>query len=377
MANGPTIDGFHLLIPGSIDQQTGGYAYDRNIVASARGLGCAVTVHELAGRFPLADAATVAGAARCLAAIPDGAVVVIDGLALPALPSVLAAAGARLRLVGLVHHPCSLETGLTADMAAGLERDERAALACCRAVVVTSGHTRDMLARLDLAAGNPVHVVRPGVARREVGPLTTRPLPSCGPLRLLCVATVTARKGHDILVRALARLDLDWCPDWQLDCIGALDRDVDAVAALRDLIARLGLTDRVRLLGAQPMDRVGAAYRRADVFVLPSRYEGYGMVFAEAMAHGLPIVAATGGAVPETVPEQAGVLVAVDDVDGLARALAAVIASPERRARLAGGARAAARALPEWRVQGQKFLEFLAAVGVASAATPARRVATR
>lgn len=367
MAETAPIKGFHLLVPGPIDQPTGGYAYDRAIVDAARHDGFAVAVHELAGRFPQGDAATRAAAERVLQAVPDGETVVIDGLALPALAPLLDAARRRLRLVALVHHPCRLETGLPDDVAMRLEERERAALGACSAVVVTSGHTRAMLARLDMAADNPVHVVRPGVAFPAPSPDRDLARRASSPVRLLCVASVTARKGHDVLVQALVKLDREiapsrpsW-PDWRLDCIGALDRDGPAVAGLKAMIAREGLADKIHLRGAQPPDRVGQAYAEADIFVLASRYEGYGMVLAEAMTHGLPVVATAGGAVAETVPQEAGVLVAVDDVDALAHALADLIAAPDRRARLAHGALAASGALPDWRAQARRFMDAIAA----------------
>lgn len=295
MAATAAIKGFHLLVPGSIDQPTGGYAYDRAIVETLRRDGIAVIVHELAGQFPLGDQTAQAAGACALAACGDGETVVVDGLALPALGPLLRAACSRLRVIALIHHPCHLETGLSEALARRLEERERAALEACAAVVVTSGHTRAMLAHLDMAVGKPVHVVRPGViASRFEGPAVPRSRRSAGPVRLLCVASVIARKGHDVLVEALARMERelapafqDW-PDWRLTCVGALDRAPDVVAAVKAAISRHGLAGKIRLEGTQPRARIEQAYSQADIFVLASRYEGYGMVLAEAMAHGLP-----------------------------------------------------------------------------------------
>src|SRR6185503_11127611 len=111
-------------------------------------------------------------------------------------------------------------------------------------------------------------------------------------LTMLCVATLTPRKGHDILFRALAALPHR---HWRLRCAGSLDRDP---ALVRQLIARLrheGLEDRVDLLGDLDAERLGVEYDRSDLFVLSTRYEGFGMAVAEALARGLPVVSTATG----------------------------------------------------------------------------------
>jgi glycosyltransferase involved in cell wall biosynthesis len=168
---------------------------------------------------------------------------------------------------------------------------------------------------------------------------------STGPVNLLTAATLTPRKGHLILAAALARLaDLDW--RWQ--CIGSTERDPATTAALREFIAAHGLGDRVDIAGEWPPDRLAAAYRAADCLVLPSFHEGYGMAFAEALARGLPVVACRAGAVPDLVPESAGILVPPGDVAALAVALRQIIADPALRRRLAAGAAAVGATLPDW-----------------------------
>jgi glycosyltransferase involved in cell wall biosynthesis len=136
--------------------------------------------------------------------------------------------------------------------------------------------------------------------------------------------------------------------DWRLRCIGSLTRDPAAVAALREAIARHALADRVALVGERRPEELAAEYQAADCFVLPSFHEGYGMAFAEALAHGLPVIAARAGAVPRTVPESAGLIVPPGDVAALAAALQRVMAEPDLRRRLAAGALAAGARLPDW-----------------------------
>jgi glycosyltransferase involved in cell wall biosynthesis len=162
---------------------------------------------------------------------------------------------------------------------------------------------------------------------------------------LLCVANLVPRKGHELLVEALARIrDLDW----SLSCVGSVERDPTTARAVRSRIRAAGLGRRITLSGECPPQSVAQAYRAADAFVLPSFHEGYGMVYAEAMAHGLPVIATTAGAIPETVPPQAGLLVPPGDPAALARAVRRVIAQPLLAARLALGSRAIGTHLPDW-----------------------------
>jgi glycosyltransferase involved in cell wall biosynthesis len=331
-----------LVVPGPLDQRTGGYIYDRRIAEGLRTLGWTVTVHELAGGFPIVDAAARAAAAEALAAMPAAGLPVIDGLALPAFVD--------LRLpapwVALVHHPLALETGLCVADAEALAAVERRLLAAAARVIVTSPQTRRDLAGYDVAAAR-VGVVLPGT---EPAPLA-RGSGRTG-LALLCVASLTARKGHLVLLEALAGVrDLAW----RLTCIGSPDRDPPTAAALRAATERFGLEDRVQLLGEQTEAGLQPFYDAADLFVLPSFHEGYGMALAEALARGLPIVSTTAGAIPDTVPAAAGILVPPGDPQALAAALRRVLTEPDLRRRLAAGARAARSTLPTWAVAAGTF----------------------
>ena len=173
---------------------------------------------------------------------------------------------------------------------------------------------------------------------------------------MLSVGAVVPRKGFDVLVAALATLgDLSW----QLTIAGDRRRDPQTATQLNADIARYELTDRIKVLGALPAEILSALYSRADLFVLASRYEGYGMAYAEAIAHGLPVIGTTAGAIPDTVPIGAGVLVAPDDVDSLARALRRTIENPDERQRLAKAAREAASRLPTWQDSAKIFARAL------------------
>ena len=125
------------------------------------------------------------------------------------------------------------------------------------------------------------------------------------------------------------------------------------------LVERYKLRPRTSLLGAVSTSRLAELYALTELFVLPSRYEGFGMAYAEAIAHGLPVVGTTGGAIPETVPETAGVLIPPDDVPALAAALRHLIESPRERAQLAEGARVAAKDLPTWAESAKLFSDAM------------------
>ena len=340
-----------FLVPGSIDQLTGGYLFDRKVVEGMRALGRTVTVAELAGCYPDADDVARAAAAESLSRLPPQSTVVIDGLALPAFTECLQPEARRLRLIGFVHHPLSVETGLGPAEARRYAALEARLWPLLKGILCPSAST----ARAVIASGVPdqrVAVAPPGTDKpRIVGKRDAQ-----WPLRLLAVGAVTPRKGYLLLVDALSELR-DF--DWRLTCVGSLERDRASAAALRSAIAAHGLGGRVSLIGERPPERLSALYQDADLFVLPSYHEGYGMVYAEALAHGLPVVATTAGAIPDTVPASASILVPPGDAAALREALRQVFADERLRSRLAAGAAEAATTLPDWPTAARRWAAAL------------------
>jgi glycosyltransferase involved in cell wall biosynthesis len=270
----------------------------------------------------------------------DGSLVVIDGLAYGALPELAEAEGRRLRLIALVHHPLAGETDLSPAKAALLFRSERRALSMASAVIVTSCTTAARLIQDYSVPRERLAVALPG---SDPAMQVSSAADSGGVVDLLSIATVTHRKGHDLLVEALARLaDLSWT----CNIVGSLDRSPEFAAKVRRQITAYGLDQRVHLWGSMP--DLSPFYECADIFVLASRYEGYGMVFAEALQHGLPVVATTAGAIPEAVPPTAGLLVPPEDVAAISAAIRRLIVDPTERGGYSAGARAAAALLPGW-----------------------------
>jgi len=326
-----------FAVPGDLATPTGGYAYDRRMIAELRELGWRPEVLNLGGGFPRPSALTRAAANAHLADVPKGRPIVIDGLALGVLPDAAETLNVTHPLIALVHHPLALETGLIPDEAAALRESERRALSFARAVVANSPTTARALASDYGVPAERITIAPPGTDRAAA---VARH--HSGPIALLAVGAIVPRKGYDVLVEALAGLlDLPWL----LSIVGD-DRDPPTAAKLRADIEHHRLGPRVSLVGAIQPSRLAELYAASDLFVLPSRYEGFGMAYAEAIAHGLPVIGTTAGAIPDTVSAQAGVLIPPDDVQALAATLRRLIENPEERAQLAAGARFAAERLP-------------------------------
>jgi len=338
-----------FAVPGDIATPTGGYAYDRRIIAELDLLSWRAEVLGLGEGFPFPSTESRAMAGARLAALPRQHPIVVDGLAFGALPEAADALRASHRLIALVHHPLALETGLSATDRATLHRSERSALACARHVIATSTTSARLLAADYGVRPERLSVVEPGTDH-----VAARPREHAGEVVLLAVGAVIPRKGYDVLVAALARLAH---LRWRLVIAGDGGRNPETFQRLEADIAAFDLAGRIALLGAVSSEQLASLYQRCDLFVLPSRFEGYGMVFAEAIAHGLPVVGTTAGAIPETVPDAAGVLVPPDDVEALAAALRRLIEDPAERERLSAAARAAR--FPSWREQGEAFARLL------------------
>ncbi len=332
----PALD---FLLPGDPQTLTGGYIYDRRITEGLGMLGWRVTVRSLDSSFPFPTVSALEEARTTLEEIPTGRVVVIDGLALGGMPNLLAEQADRLRLVALIHHPLAYETGLTDVHRRTLQQTEKRSLAAVHKTIVSSRWTKQQVAGYGVPSER-IHVVGPGT-----DPAALARGSGSASLNLLCVATLTPRKGHAVLFDALGQLR---DRSWHLNCVGSLKRDTDMVSALREQIARLWLTERISLVGEVTPDTLGYHYERADLFVLASYLEGYGMVLAEALSRGLPLVCTSAGAIPETVAASAALFVPEGDRTALAKALANVMDDRRVLSDLASGSRLARDKLPTW-----------------------------
>lgn len=339
-----------FLIPGDLSLPTGGYGYDRKVLAEAASLGAQLVHVPLPGGYPFPDIAILAETARIVDTLPPDGLLLIDGLAYGAMPDTLIRAFNR-PIVELCHHPLALEPGLDAATAARLADSERAAMALAQHVIVTGEHTAGIVTHDFGVAPARVSVAVPGTdpAPRAAGSGGAIP-------RLIAVGSVIPRKGYDVLVDAMARLA---GMAWTLDIIGATAHAPVTVRALEAQIVSAGLAERIRLIGPMSARDLDAAYARADLFVMSSHYEGYGMAIAEAMARGLPIVGTTGGAAADTLDDRAGLKVPPGDAAALAEAIGRMLTDPAFRATCAAGSWQAGQALPRWRDTAQTILRIL------------------
>jgi glycosyltransferase involved in cell wall biosynthesis len=274
--------------------------------------------------------------------IPDGAVALLDGLVASAGAEVLVPEAARLRLVVLVHMPLGHRP---ADgRAAAIRKRERDVLEAAAGVVTTSQWSRRRLLELYRLPPRRVHVAEPGVDRADLATGS----PRGG--ELLCVASVTLEKGHDVLVEALLSMSE---LSWRCLCVGSVDREPAFVEEVRRRAQGAGVHDRVLFPGVRTASDLDRTYGTADLMVLASRSETYGMVVTEALAHGLPVVAADVGGVAEALGYgndgmRPGLLVPPDDPAALAAALRAWLGGAELRRRLRRAANERRASLRGW-----------------------------
>lgn len=327
-----------FAVPGALETPTGGYAYARRLLAEASGAGMRLDHIALPDGFPHPGSQAVRRALAQLAAVPAGRPLLVDGLAFGTLPAaVLCEVAAPLAV--LLHHPLGLETGLSPAEAGRMLATEAAALRHAGAVIVPSRSGAEVVAAQLGVPVDRITVAPPGLDPVEA------PRGPREPGTILCVGTLSPRKGQDVLVAALERLQ---DRDWRAVLVGATDRVPGHAARLRALIAQAGIADRVTITGDLPAEALAEAYAGAALFCLPSRHEGYGMVFAEAMANGLPVIAADIPAAREVMPPEARLLVPSGDACALAEALGTLLGDQVRCEAMAAAGRNHAACLPDW-----------------------------
>ena len=305
-----------LIVPGDIEMRSGGYIYDSQIMRGLQAAGWQTTVHSL----------EAADASETFASFRDDRVVVIDGLALTDLVDLIRAHTQRLQIVALVHHPVALEGDHSAADAQRLHALECIALAHVTAIICTSQWTAAELRRYGVDA--PITVVEPGT--REFTAQRVAPVqPPSHERQLLCVASLIPRKAHDILIESLARLENF---AWHLHCVGDTTRNAKYAASITQLINEKNLNTCISLHGEVPDDELATFYSRADLFVLASRLEGYGMVLTEALSYGLPIIACDAGAVSDTLADSNAQLVTPNDAGAFHAALNSWFTGEHQRA---------------------------------------------
>lgn len=341
-----TSSGVHVVVPDAIDdplRPSGGNRYDRNVCDRLAGAGWLVHEHAIPDAWPRIGPTGTEALARILSRIPDGALVLVDGLIAEASSAVLVPAARRVSLVVLVHaapHDVTVEAEV---------------LAAARAVIATSRWVRDELLRVYQLRPEAVQVAEPGVDPSTLAPGT----PGGG--ELLCVAAVAPHKGHDVLLAALAELARR---RWTCRCVGSLDHDPRFVARLCRLAHLADLDGRVQFTGPRTGPDLEAAFGSADVLVHPARVEGYGMVVTEALAHGLPVITTATGGLPEALgvtPDgiRPGLLVPPGDASALAHTIFSWLTDEDLRQRLRWAAGARRHTLPDWSTTAERVEHVL------------------
>ena len=328
-----------FAIPGDLSTPTGGYAYDRQVLARLPACGIKVRQLALPGSFPAPSRGDLDETLRLIEELAPGTILLVDGLAYGALPADVVA---RIThpIVALVHHPLGLESGIPKADACVWSKPRTVALARADAI---RGHQPDH--RPPARDGFRRSTTPYSRRRTGYGAGSAFPGNQLGRVRVLAVGSVVRRKGYDVLIEALAGIrDLSW----DMAIVGADDRSMEHALEIRNLISRNGLEGRIVLTGAVDDAALERHYADADLFVLASRFEGFGMVLTEALARGLPIITTTGGAAAETVSDRAGVKVPPDDVAALGNALGRLITDPATRRRLADAAWHEGQALTRW-----------------------------
>ncbi len=340
----------YFVVPGDLNSRTGGYIYDKRIIEGLRNFGQVVEVVTLGGSFPFLSTMEKKNAELVFEKLPNEAVCVADGLAFGSLPEMAERHGDRLVFIALVHHPLSMETGLSETDKQRFLDGERRALRMAQGVITTSAHTADNMQHYGVAKER-LSVCMPGVdvASQAIGSQDES-------VNLLCVATLTPRKGHDILINSLAMLRNI---PWQLTCVGSMDRNPLTTKIIRELIHELDLENRVFLTGECDEADLSDHYHRSDLFVLASHYEGYGMALTEALVRGIPVITTSAGAIQDTVPQKAGILVPPNDQAAFTFALSSYFENSAMRRSLVAGAQASRKSFPTWDEAAATFFSAL------------------
>ena len=340
-----------FIIPGDINTPSGGYRYDRTILEEWRALNVAFDLVSLSGSYPNPSDDDKALTFSVIDECDDADITVIDGLAGGCFPKLIEELSKSAPCVSLLHHPLSLENGISQEDADFLEETERKGLNFTKAVITTSPATSKTVAELFAIDDAAIHTVEPGVSRATPIDFRTEP-----PLSILSVGSITQRKGHDVLIKAVAQFA---DKPWQLTIIGPQHFDPAHFSELTALSQELGVSDRITFLDSLSDEALSREYAKADIFALASRYEGYGMAYAEAIVRGIPVVGTTAGAIPDTVPLEAGILTAADDVEAFSNALSSLLNDTPLRQKKHLGALAVEPNFPTWSGSAKKILEIL------------------
>jgi glycosyltransferase involved in cell wall biosynthesis len=308
----------HFLTMGDIHSLTGGYLYNMNIMEGLEQNGYSVNI--IGTDWPWDNKPELEKISRFhFEKLVAGSCILIDSLVLSLLRREVQEFSDKLIFVGMIHLPASYS--ISSDGYGKLSGEELLALHQMRQVIVTGQFTFDLLCNAGL---NPagIRVVEPGT---DQFPQKThyKPVPS----ELLCIANYSPIKAQDILIRSLNRIT---DRDWTLHLYGDKDRDKEYSAMVNSLIKEFHLKKRVIMHGIAGRDEITAIFLDADLFVMPSLFESYGMALTESLAHGIPVVTTRTGNIPVTVPAGMGIFVEPGNEQQLADAIRSLLDDPAK-----------------------------------------------
>ncbi len=340
-----------FVIPGDINLPTGGYRYDRKIIDAWRKSGIKVELMSIEGNFPFPSHQEKENAIAKINNFPKADIAVVDGLLGGAAPEFLKHLSQKLPVTALIHHPLCLENGLDKETAGHLKQTEKQGLKHTNAIITTSPQTSRTVANLFNYNPSKITSVLPGVERGIISNGSDSET-----INLLCVGSIIERKGHKDLLEALSSLKH---LNWKLDCIGSTQFDKSLYANLQSRVTQEELSQKITFHGDVSEQALEAAYSSADIFVLPSLFEGYGMAYAEALVRGIPVIGTIAGAIPETVPENCGILVEPSNIPALSSVIETMITDKKLRNNYRNNAIAAEPNFPTWESSADKFAGIL------------------
>ena len=342
---------------GDAGRLTGGYLYNARVISGLREAG--VEVEEvLASGASLEEQRAAAPRLGCLLDPEHFDALVVDALARVVCAPHLDRWQTARPLVAMIHELPSIAGGRAAESKEyARDRELEEPLLRAERLVCVSRHGRFLLEDRGAPASR-VRVVPPGFDRLPHIVREDRRSASDTLLRTLCVAQWIPRKGILELVRAWASCER---PGALLELVGETSSDPGYASEVRAVVAEVSERPGVSVAVTGPVDddTLATAYAKADLFALPSHYEGYGIVYTEALAHGLPVLACSVGPVPNLLGEQAALLVPPKDEKALSGALDLLLSDAELRIRMSAAARRRARYLPRWDEAVAGFLRVL------------------
>jgi glycosyltransferase involved in cell wall biosynthesis len=298
----------HFVISGDIHKLTGGSIYNERIMSGLKLCGHDVKVHHLNDDFPFPSDKSLEYCRKDLLAIKTGEPVIIDSLVFGVIPDVLKKLSQANPVIALIHLLLSSNSDFTAYEFMLVKRSEREALKFAAKIIATSSYTEMELLNLGMDK-DKIRIIIPGV---DIYPQKKSFNETPG--HLVCISNYTPGKGHIVLVHALRKLK---DKAWELHCYGNMDFNPGYVAWLNGVIQSSGLKDRFFLHPPLERHQLTDVLLLADLFIHPSDFETYGMAVTEALAHGVPVIASSGGGIRQTIPESMGRFFEPGDADGL------------------------------------------------------------